>query len=802
MRLLAKTASLGLLGLLLCACSRSGSEPEATSFPVRLLPLAESAPAETLFTWTGDGSRALDGWHWLRPGDATPTLDPAAATMARIDSGAVVCDESVGALIRFFVLPAEHKLDLTVHVDPGPDDLDGDCTRIPFVRLQALEGGETLESRLTTGTIVTDEGRTVPLTQALGQLLAAPPKRDARWTRGPDETGLATARVRIYTGDRNELWALGIPTASGARIGSLSLDRLPELKVGTRTPGPHALEEGAEPVAVDGLSIPCILIEPGHTVEFGFAPPVGTRLLSYHVATDPTAPAGAIGGWSAELLSEDGTFSDQAKGPLGGTGHLKFRPQSLGIPARLLEKPLRIRFSVSGQVGLLLGQPMLRGTRSGDRPNLLIVSLDTLRADHLGCYGHERKTSPVLDQLAADGTLFETFQAVAPYTLPTHATLFTGLMPARHGAVATRDRLDASRVSYLPRILADQGFVSAAFTGGGFLSDEFGFAHGFDRYGMVDPILPQDDGPLDGEPTAGGRRDHDLRAALRWIDAHQDERWFLFLHSFVVHEYEAPLADRQQFERDPTAWPGLGAYVKEEQWRDAPPDAEQVRQIRDRYDATLHYADRMLGRLFRALEQRGLMDRTLLVVTSDHGEEFWEHGALKHSATLYDEMLRVPLIIRAPGQPRGVRVTEPISQADLTPTLLDLLGLPPIDGADGRTRAGWIRGRADPGQPSPLYAQIDTSMSRRTALRVGRFKLIQGDTTDDVERPARADWELFDLDADPAERNNLADELSGDAERLRRRLLDYEQILRNSALRGPAAPLSDELQKRLEELGY
>ncbi len=328
--------------------------------------------------------------------------------------------------------------------------------------------------------------------------------------------------------------------------------------------------------------------------------------------------------------------------------------------------------------------------------NLVLISLDTLRADHLSAYGYERPTSPTLERLASEGVLFEHFYQNGGGTLPSHMSLMTSLTPLAHGIdPSDATQLPDARVT-LAEALREQGYATAAFVDAGFMMGHYGFAQGFDRY---------DD--------AGGR----FAAILPKVEAWLGERavppaagaappFFLFVHSYDIHSeteqrsYECPgdypdlytegldrsfdgcrdgLCASEFLER---------ANAKLEAGELAPSQVltpAQVEYTVALYDGCINYADAQVGRLLETLRNMGLLEKSVVVVTSDHGEEFLEHGRLIHLQNGYDEIGRIPLILRFP-KPlglAGVRVRHLAAMVDLAPTLLAIVGAPPLAQAQG-----------------------------------------------------------------------------------------------------------------------
>jgi arylsulfatase A-like enzyme len=432
--------------------------------------------------------------------------------------------------------------------------------------------------------------------------------------------------------------------------------------------------------------------------------------------------------------------------------------------------------------------------------HLVLVSIDTLRADRLGVYGHDRPTSPRIDRLAAEGVVFERAYAHAPKTAPSHMSLMTGVHPDVHGVlnfVGTVDARLSPRIPTLAEILRSAGYRTAAVTGGGNVHRDLGFGRGFGAYehsdGDAAAIFGRAVEQLDAlaAPGAGGAR----------------APFFLFVHTFQVHDpYLPPPAHRALF-----ADPGYAGRIVGDaerlralaggEWRaqhkafwaavDARSRAD-LRHLHDLYDACIRFTDDELGRLLDRIDALGLAGETLVVVLSDHGEEFLEHGRFGHDA-LFEELLRVPLVVRVPdAERRGFRgrVREVVRLVDVLPTVLDLVGLPAPGHLEGRTLVPLLQG----GEEAPRFVFAQNREIGSDALVAGGWKLVE-------ER-----WKdlLFDLARDPAERRPLAggdavrESLHATLEQLR------ERALRWHALAPPdrAGPLDAITRRRLESLGY
>jgi arylsulfatase A-like enzyme/tetratricopeptide (TPR) repeat protein len=386
------------------------------------------------------------------------------------------------------------------------------------------------------------------------------------------------------------------------------------------------------------------------------------------------------------------------------------------------------------------------------------VTLDTVRADHLGCYGDRAARTPVVDALAARGARFETAVAHSPITGPSHASILTGLTPLRHGVRNNSDYVLPPGVPTLPDALGRAGWRTAAFVSGFPLERRFGYDRGFETY---DAAFPRGNDPRRA-PYVERPAGMTTHAALRWLDdrASSPDPWFLWVHYYDPHSpYEPP--------------------------------AEYAVALAGRpYDGEIAFVDAQLGRLLQRLEERGLTGRTLVVVTADHGESLGEHGEATHGMFVYDSTLRVPWIVAGPGVPSGRVPTVVARSIDVAPTVLDYAGQPPAEAMEGRSLRPAIDGRPmsdEPAYAESLFASLHLRWAPLYAWRTSRWKLV------DAPRP-----ELFDLQADPGERRDRAGEEPARVEALRRPL--------RAALRAPTpdatATVDAESAERLRSLGY
>ncbi len=427
-------------------------------------------------------------------------------------------------------------------------------------------------------------------------------------------------------------------------------------------------------------------------------------------------------------------------------------------------------------------------------PGLLLISLDTTRSDHLSAYGYPRETSPELDALARQGVRFEAAYAASASTGPSHATLFTSLHPLRHGVVKNGVPLAEDRETLAEQLRAN-GFQTAAVVSSFVLDAKFGFAQGFDVYD--DDFVAEEAtvslSEWEGHEVPGGfdrRGDHTTRRALHWLREGRDPArpFFLFAHYFDPHlSYAPPEPFATRFEAE------------------LPASARRLDRLVARYDGEIAFADQAVGELLQGLEALGLADTTLVIVSGDHGEGLMQHGMLGHGVHLYEEAVRVPLLLRWPGRlPRRHTVDEPVATVDIAPTALELLGLGPQSGLEGESLAPAARGEARLDAERPIYlfrrpyqsawvADLGRLYVNGTLLgiRQGRWKYIEGD--------AMGTRELFDLEAERPERRNLVHAHPEKARELAGRLEEWRRL--QGAAPG-ATEVSPEDREALRALGY
>lgn len=417
-----------------------------------------------------------------------------------------------------------------------------------------------------------------------------------------------------------------------------------------------------------------------------------------------------------------------------------------------------------GTGGVALGA-LARGVARSDL-NVVLLTLDTLRADHLGAYGNRDVRTPNLDQLAREGVVFEQAMTVAPLTLPAHSSIFTSQFPPKHGV---RDNggffLGPDQVT-MAELLSAQGFTSGATVGAFVLDSKWGLDQGFATY--------QDDFDLTnvkamsvGSVKRPGNEVVDL--ALKWMEGVADQRFFSWLHLYDPHApYDSPEPYRSEYRGHP-------------------------------YRGAIAFTDAQVGRVLSFLKDRDLADRTIVIVVGDHGEGLGEHGEETHGFFVYESSMHVPLIVSAPfSNTIGRRVAQPVRTVDILPTVLDLLQIPAPTALAGASLAPLLAGAREipnvvmDGYAEAMYPLHHYGWSELTATRSDRYKLI------DAPRP-----ELYDLELDPKELNNIFEERRSVGDAMLRNLRDQKRAMAADA---PAAPKNEdvdpETRARLAALGY
>ena len=435
---------------------------------------------------------------------------------------------------------------------------------------------------------------------------------------------------------------------------------------------------------------------------------------------------------------------------------------------------------------------------------IVLISLDTLRPDHLGTYGHARDTSPVLDALADRGVVFEDASSTAPWTLPAHASMLTGLYPSQADVRVSPNRFTES-IPTLAAQLRDAGYrtVGIATT---FWFSIGKFSQGFDEWEVLDDETAD---ILRGtEPkktqTAEGLGERTTQLALNALGAHRERPVFLFLHYFDIHSDYVSLPEFEELFlpsnfRSESRVDGSTVQLDSILAGTTVLDDREREELRTLYDAGIRQLDDRLAPLFDWIEREVGWKQALVVVTSDHGEAFFEHdspaASVKHGNTQYQEQVRVPLIMAGGDLPARLRITDPVSLVDIAPTLLSAAAVTPTNPLPGYDLARHWREGAAPDSSRAIYSQSAPAMNGDwiRAVRRGRHKLIVN-----TKLGTR---ELYDLTADAAEAHNLADSQPDLARELAALLADFERRHPDPE-RAPEFEIDEDTRERLRALGY
>jgi arylsulfatase A-like enzyme len=460
-------------------------------------------------------------------------------------------------------------------------------------------------------------------------------------------------------------------------------------------------------------------------------------------------------------------------------------------------------------------------------PNVVLITLDTTRADRLGCYGNAGIETPHLDALAREGVLFENAFTPIPSTLPAHASILTGTLPARHGVHDNGVYQLPESTTTLAEILGRYGYTTAAFVSAFVLDDQFGLAQGFALYDdqVSLPLAPPPVGDVPDSVPEGLRRwfaqlaspferpaAEVTEAATAWLANAGEDPFFLWVHYFDPHEpYRAPEPWRTRYDPDydgPLDGTARAYHklLREQRWHRSDPAAQPARDsMIARYDGEISAMDEAIGTLLSALRQRDGLEQTLVVVVGDHGEAFGEHQQIwEHHGEIFDEVMRVPLIVRLPGgRDAGRRTRGLVSSIDVTPTILAALGITSpadVEGVD-------LLARASPDESTAPRAlllearrgrQIFSSRESLLGVRTDRDKLILNLTGDDQVVQRR----LFDLGSDPGEQTSRASGESALSDRMTQELLAAERSARGESAPLPERELDEMTSEALRALGY
>lgn len=414
-----------------------------------------------------------------------------------------------------------------------------------------------------------------------------------------------------------------------------------------------------------------------------------------------------------------------------------------------------------------------------DRPDIILIVIDTLRQDHLGIYGHFRDTSPHIDDLARRSVLYTRAFSQAPWTTPSIAALLTSRYPTSLGITKESSALDED-LWLLPEELSRAGYVTGAVVSHSFCSAEWGFDQGFEYFDETN-VLGH------AAVTSTGVTDR----AIEFLEAYSGEPVFLFVHyfdphvSYVEHE-EHRLGGTPS---DYTGWVRSGMVFREIRQRRDEITAADIQELSRIYDSEIRHTDAQVGRLLQYLDGAGRLEPSLVILTADHGEAFMEHGYFGHAKRLHNSLVQVPLVIHYPGIPPQV-VDDPVGLVDIYPTVTAVLGLPTPESVEGTPLLDAATGQLR--APEAVFSETDRFRPWRSVV-LGNHKLILDVKAGEVS--------LYDIERDPGERHDLSASQPERADALRQRIEAWRRLQQP-----PASPREAEIdpeeRRRLEQLGY
>jgi arylsulfatase A-like enzyme len=504
------------------------------------------------------------------------------------------------------------------------------------------------------------------------------------------------------------------------------------------------------------------------------------------------------GGQSREMLRETVELGPAGRAPGGWV------EWTVPLPSELAGSRASLQIEIDRCDDAVAAVPAVVPRAPRDRPNVVLVSIDTLRGDRIGCYGNPRETSPTVDRLAAEGVRFRRVVAPSNWTLPSHYSMMTSLYPTAHGVNPDRALFGGLRrptgavgvrgsaaQQTLAERMASLGYLTAAVTENGWVHPEFGFDQGFVSY-VAD---------------TAGTLEATRRRVLRWLDEHRELPFFLFVHTYQPHQpYDQPPPYDTMFV-DPGhvgyAMPGTSVPVEvleDFQKGFFLPTAADVEAFHGLYDGEVRYVDDFMADLVARIGELGLSGRTVVVFTSDHGEEIFEHGRFTHGDALYEEVMRVPLIFWGPGRiDSGVEIDRAVSLLDLLPTVVELGG-GEVDGpVQGRSLLPALTGDPAAVDARDLFAEgIGKDSGPLYCVWRGTDKYILAPGGGDAAE------ELYDLAEDPGETEDLSGTRAATAAALKDAIESWVEANREigSAFRERSAKPDDEVLERLRSLGY
>ena len=431
------------------------------------------------------------------------------------------------------------------------------------------------------------------------------------------------------------------------------------------------------------------------------------------------------------------------------------------------------------------------GKATIEQPNILLIAVETLRADHVHTYGYSRDTTPQMDHFAENAFRFTNLVSTSSWTMPSHMSMLTGLYPGVHQTTDISLKLD-DNIPTLAGVLKNNGYYTAGFVSNHLLESHFGFGKGFDCYDDFTMNLA-----ARGETEELVRTSPPLNeAVLTWLRTNYNKRFFLFVHYFDPHyAYNPPPPYDTLFD------PGYKGNVDGCHIETLKPNISRknLNHVISLYDGEIRYTDEYIGALLKELETLGINEKTLIVLIGDHGEEFFEHGGTRHGETLYNEAIRVPLIIKLPGSHKPAVINTLASDVDLMPTICDYLKVSPPPGLQGKSLLPAMNGTAGE-ERSYVFSELTVAYTHVTKAIVSRdYKFICH-----LDTGTR---ELYDLAHDPGEKRNLVKTEQQKAAELERELMNFvvsctRQVSALGSTGNNTVVHDEETKKKLKSLGY
>ncbi|MFB0527120.1 MAG: sulfatase, partial [bacterium] len=414
-----------------------------------------------------------------------------------------------------------------------------------------------------------------------------------------------------------------------------------------------------------------------------------------------------------------------------------------------------------------------------DGPNIILISIDALRADHLSCYGYHRNTSPNIDQLAREGVLFKNGFSQACSTMASHSSIFLSQYPWTHEVVGSKKKIAKSSLT-LAEILKNRNYITAGFVGGGYVSSKYGFGQGFDFF-------------FDKPRTWHTLKSHKDNL-FRWLEKVRDKKFFLFIHTYDVHSpYNPPIPYRALYIGDYSDQRCLNELVDYELTA-LNLSPEEIDYVIALYDAGINYVDNEIGELVKKLRKLNIFDNSFIIITADHGERLGEEGRVGHGREASRIVTHVPLIMRVPEIGQGKIIEEIVESIDITPTILDILDISLPEGMQGKSILPLIKGSGSGGNLVAYTSEGEEKANLSRAIRTKEWTYIMNQNGLD---------ELYNRIDDPKEQKNLIKERPRLAQRLKEELEDFIALTSEGKPQvAEKVDIDEELKKRLKSLGY